>query len=336
MGKKYVIDEKALTAIADVIRSERGTTDKIPASELVNEITAALSTYKSFIEGGVADLVIPCGVTKLVEQAFCHRTDIKSITIPNTVKRIGGACFERGRGLTRIVIPDSVTDMDHYVFYGHYTVEDVVIGNGVPAIGYQAFYECPSLKSITFGKGLQTIWSCAFQNSSECLTYDFTKCESVPALLNTNAFEGINADTQILVPPELYSSWVYATNWSTYFWHIVDYYSADLGDTSGEIRYALHDLNILTNDYHYLPSGSGEPKAYYSYDGGLTATEITSASSINASDITFHSFYDEGSSNVWDWYLEGSYIYFWGNDLDIWVEANGKTVYKRHFESAVE
>ncbi|MGM9608679.1 MAG: leucine-rich repeat protein, partial [Eubacteriales bacterium] len=72
--------------------------------------------------------------------AFKERP-IESITIPNSVKTIGGGAFSGCAKLT-----------------------SVTIGNGVTGIGYGAFGDCVELASVTMGKKVTTIGGAAFFN----------------------------------------------------------------------------------------------------------------------------------------------------------------------------
>jgi hypothetical protein len=51
--------------------------------------------------------------------------------------------------------------------------------------------------------------------------YDFSTHTSVPTLSNTNAFQNIPTDCKIIVPDNLYDTWIAATNWSTYSSNII-------------------------------------------------------------------------------------------------------------------
>ncbi len=56
-------------------------------------------------------------VTEIGERAFCERTALTSVVIPNTVKKIGGSAFYGCTMLAELYIPGSVKVIDHYAFY---------------------------------------------------------------------------------------------------------------------------------------------------------------------------------------------------------------------------
>ncbi|MCM1533167.1 MAG: leucine-rich repeat protein [Corallococcus sp.] len=87
------------------------------------------------------DIVLPDGVTTIPMYTFKNST-ITSITIPNSVKTIGGFAFQNCNCLTGITVPNSVT-----------------------SIGSSAFSGCSSLESITlpFVGGSRKTASAAYQ-----------------------------------------------------------------------------------------------------------------------------------------------------------------------------
>ena len=96
--------------------------------------------------GATGDVVIPAyikigiqtyKVTEIPDYAF-QGTNITSMTIPNTVRRIGKWAFSNCKNLKEIVIPSSVTKICEGAFSGA-GLESVVIENGVEEIQSYAF-----------------------------------------------------------------------------------------------------------------------------------------------------------------------------------------------------
>ena len=81
----------------------------------------------------VTDVVIPEGVTEIPGSVFAQIANIKSVSFPSTLTRIGFAAFE-GTELVSVTIPDSVTYIERY-----------------------AFGSIPSLYQISLGKGIKTV-----------------------------------------------------------------------------------------------------------------------------------------------------------------------------------
>ena len=84
--------------------------------------------------------VIPAGMTR--------NTSIKSIDIPNRVKRIESRAFCTSQ-IKDLIIPDSVEYIGYEAFYFS-GIETVVIGKNIQEIQPYAFHYCDSLKSVKF------------------------------------------------------------------------------------------------------------------------------------------------------------------------------------------
>ena len=132
------------------------------------------------------------GVTSIGNSAFINCTGLTSVTIPNSVTDIGSSAFGYCTGLTSFTIPDNVTSIGNSAFQGCNSLTSVTIGNGVTSIGNQTFQNCSNLATIDFG----------------------TTRSSIPTLANVNAFTGLPANYQILVPSALLTDWKAANTWN--------------------------------------------------------------------------------------------------------------------------
>jgi len=91
----------------------------------------------------IHNLVIPEGVTRIGDYAFCNSDNLTSVNLPSSVTTIGDDAFRDCSGLISIDIPAGVT----------------TIGNG-------AFSGCPKLTSITFPDSIKSIGSYAFEGTA--------------------------------------------------------------------------------------------------------------------------------------------------------------------------
>ena len=169
----------------------------------------------------LASVTIPDGVTTINLNAFYSCYSLASATIPDGVTFIGGSAFQNCYSLASITIPDGVTSIGNNAFYNCYSIASTTILDGVTSIGNYVFYNCCSLVSITIPGGVTSIDTYAFCNCYGMRYYDFSACTSVPALSNTNAFNKIPSDCQMLIPAALYDEWSTATNWATYASYMV-------------------------------------------------------------------------------------------------------------------
>lgn len=135
------------------------------------------------------------GLTELVNYEFSGCTNLKSITLPSTIKSIGNNAFDGCSSLTTINIPDSVTSIREAAFRGcsnlssftgkwatsngralvldnkmvafaPYGYTYYTIPSTVTSIEAYTFYGCSGLTSITIPANATSIGSYAFYNCS--------------------------------------------------------------------------------------------------------------------------------------------------------------------------
>ena len=95
--------------------------------------------------------------TELV--AFLGNGD--SISIPNSVKKIGDNAFYGCSGLTSVTIPNTVTSIGKYAFFGCYGLTTLTIPSTVTSIGENAFW---SVKSIIYTGTAEGEWGSGYIN----------------------------------------------------------------------------------------------------------------------------------------------------------------------------
>lgn len=113
------------------------------------------------------DVVIPenfngYSVVEIGSNAF-YNTDITSVTLPSTVKRISTYAFGWCTSLKKINLNDGLEKINDYAFYKCYTLSSVKIPDSCLSVGYRSFDDCRGLTSVDFGKGIKTIGSYAFR-----------------------------------------------------------------------------------------------------------------------------------------------------------------------------
>lgn len=155
------------------------------------------------------------GVTSIGSYVFYNCYSLASITIPSSVTSFGEYAFENCSSLASINIPSSVTSIGINGFRGCKSLASITIPNSVTKFSNSAFYGCYSLASITIPSSVTKIEGLTFQNCYGLKTYDFRTATAVPTLDNANAFSNTPSDKEIIVPDELYDTWITAGNWSS-------------------------------------------------------------------------------------------------------------------------
>ena len=138
---------------------------------------------------------IPNSVTSIGDKIFYKCTGLTDITIPNSVTSIGGWAFNGCTGLTSIIIPDSVTSIGNGAFYDCKRLASVVIPDKVTSISDFTFKNCSALKNITIPDSVTSIRPEAF---SHCGLTSVTLPKSVKSI-GKLAFDSISM-TSVMIP----------------------------------------------------------------------------------------------------------------------------------------
>lgn len=102
-----------------------------------------------------------------------------AVTIPGIIKglpvtRIGVWAFfpsPRSKGLTSVTIPDSVTRIGDSVFSHCHRLASVTIGKGVTHIGQKTFLGCRNLKAVYFNGNAPDVGNDLFQYADKATVY---------------------------------------------------------------------------------------------------------------------------------------------------------------------
>ena len=138
-------------------------------------------------------------VTRIGSSAFYGCTGLPSITIPNSVESIGERAFSYCIGLTSTTIGDKVESIEGWAFYGCSGLTSIKIPNSVTRIGTNAFSNCEKLSIYNYSKILITKNDGVAQNVKEIYTivndYKFIQKDNKNILI-----EYIGDDTELNLP----------------------------------------------------------------------------------------------------------------------------------------
>ena len=140
------------------------------------------------------EIVIPEGIEAIPSACFRHCTNLKSVTLPSTLKSIGYAAFAGCTALERIEFPDALERIDNSAFSQCSALKEIVIPAGLKFFGKYVFENCYGLEQVTLPEGQETIESSCFLNckslkeiripaSVKSIEYmAFSGCESLGSL----------------------------------------------------------------------------------------------------------------------------------------------------------
>ena len=140
--------------------------------------SASTVSYKIEIPEKIHEKFCDYTVTGLGEYSFAanpyngHQgnplcSNIRSVTIPQSVTSIGYSAFEGCTNLNPLTIKGPITSMGNYAFAGSTYLTSLTLYDDIQTIGNFAFVGSTSLKTVTLPKNLTSIGEYAFARCSE-------------------------------------------------------------------------------------------------------------------------------------------------------------------------
>ena len=150
-----VIDNVLYSMDMDTLLSYHLASDSVRVLESVKVI--GMSAFA--LTNRLSVVVLPEGVEEIQSSAF-ESSNIRTISLPNTLKIIGDNAFMVCSLLRNIVIPNSVVHLGKGLFWGA-GLQTIVMSDSVKVIPYRAFY-ASKLNSYTGGNSVERIEEYAF------------------------------------------------------------------------------------------------------------------------------------------------------------------------------
>lgn len=165
----------------------------------------------------LTSVIIKQGVTGIGSGAFCLCAALSTVTLPDSLKRIGDGAFGGCESLTEIAIPSSVetigsgafcrciglekatlpqklTELSDSLFEDCAGLTEVNIPQSVTAIGENAFKGCKALAVTSIPGGVKTIGKEAF---ASCAAVEELKIPTGVERIGESAFKGTNIESVI-------------------------------------------------------------------------------------------------------------------------------------------
>ena len=109
-------------------------------------------------------LYIPDDLEEIGSCALAGCWDIDSLSLPNTLKKIGNRAFYKS-SLKHLTIPSSLESIGTSAFY-ETPITSVLLPDAVREIGDSAFYNCSFLTELRMSQSLEKLGICAFEYCS--------------------------------------------------------------------------------------------------------------------------------------------------------------------------
>ena len=112
---------------------------------------------------GVTSLTIPDTIEKIGSYAFAGCTSLKTVRISSTVTTIPSSAFAGCTALAELSIPNGVTSIGSGAFQGCKSLTKLSVPGCVTLIDGAAFADCAALTTVTLSEGLRSMGTAVFK-----------------------------------------------------------------------------------------------------------------------------------------------------------------------------
>ena len=150
----------------------------------------------------IETVTLPKSLRKIGGSAFLEVIALRHVDIPSGVNEIGDKAFADCHSLRTVTIPDGVVHLPHGIFDGCECLETVKLPVALKTIGDNAFNYCESLTMINFGdlKGVTEIGSWAF---ASCVKLNNVKLPPLLKTIEEFTFYGCESLSKVELPASL-------------------------------------------------------------------------------------------------------------------------------------
>ncbi len=142
--------------------------------------------YGSDLEVDVPSMLGGKKVTEISDGAFQYKEEMLHITIPGTVKKIGGDAFSWCGSLQSIFLPEGLESIGDNAFSSCAGLQSIVLPKSLKSIGDGAFSNCSGLKDIAIPAQVERIGTWTFSN---CTALNDVMLPESLASIGKGAFE---------------------------------------------------------------------------------------------------------------------------------------------------
>ncbi len=106
-------------------------------------------TLVAFAQGLATSYAVPAGTQVIGKESFRGASNLESVTMPKSLRKLNGYAFHDCTKLTAVEVPNGVTSIGIYAFGSCSLLESVDLPSSLTMLDYRAFYNTASLSTIT-------------------------------------------------------------------------------------------------------------------------------------------------------------------------------------------
>lgn len=184
---KYNGNDEYLTVPAEI--------DGKKVLEIDNGYDADFIFYDFEKEVNIKEITLPEGLTKIGYAAFAHLPELKTVHIPDSVTTLGDGVFIDCPSLENVVLPEGLTELN-YTFSQCTSLSEITIPESVEVL-FSTFEGCTALTRIVIPENVKDIYY-AFEDCVNLKEVTFLDTEL--EYIGFNAFEGCTSLESIVIP----------------------------------------------------------------------------------------------------------------------------------------
>ena len=194
-----------------------------------------------YVDENVEEFDVPEGVVNIYHRCFEDCNQLRRVSLPSTLKRIGKRAFCSCASLKEISIPESVYTIEEEAFMYCSSLEHITLPPEIIEIPPRLFSHCRSLQSISLPAYVRTIYSEAFRR---CYSLEQIKTNNRLEIIYDKAFEDCRSLKEFIMPETVEKCTVGMFNGCHSLQHI--HFSSQINDFGGSCCYECWNIGQIT------------------------------------------------------------------------------------------
>ncbi len=120
----------------------------------------------------IEQIILPDSVT-YIENGFKNCTNLKSITLPDSIIGLSSSAFENCVSLETVSLPAGLKTISNQAFKGCTSLKSITLPDQVVSVDSEAFCNCTNLEALYFPKGIKEIEPDILRGCNQVVIYGY-------------------------------------------------------------------------------------------------------------------------------------------------------------------